>query len=108
MSTSCLPARMSSDSGVAGTVIASAEITISGGVVWDDQPQGGGASGVASAAVFALPTWQANSNVPAAPNSAGGRGVPDVAGDASPGDRLQRQLSMARTKSSAAPAPSPL
>jgi kumamolisin len=43
-----------------------------------------GASGGGVSAVFALPSYQANANVPAAPTSAGGRGVPDVAGDASP------------------------
>ena len=38
----------------------------------------------ASARSSHCPTWQANAKVPAAPTSAGGRGVPDVAGDASP------------------------
>jgi len=33
---------------------------------------------------FPLPSWQANSNVPAPQQSGGGRGVPDVAGDADP------------------------
>jgi kumamolisin len=33
--------------------------------------------------VFPLPSWQANAGVPSA-DGAGGRGVPDVAGDASP------------------------
>jgi kumamolisin len=33
---------------------------------------------------FPLPSWQANSNVPAQSTSGGGRGVPDVAGDADP------------------------
>jgi kumamolisin len=34
--------------------------------------------------VFALPSWQANANVPAPSSSTGGRGVPDIAGDADP------------------------
>lgn len=34
--------------------------------------------------LFALPTWQTNSKVPAPTASSGGRGVPDVAGDADP------------------------
>ena len=35
--------------------------------------------------VFALPSWwQANVHVPASSKSTGGRGVPDVAGDADP------------------------
>jgi kumamolisin len=34
--------------------------------------------------VFALPTWQASAKVPAASKRGGGRGVPDVCGDADP------------------------
>jgi kumamolisin len=43
-----------------------------------------GATGGGVSSVFALPAWQANSNVPAPSTGAGGRGVPDVAGDADP------------------------
>jgi kumamolisin len=46
------------------------------------QASGGGATGGGVSAVFPLPTWQADAGVPAA--STGGRGVPDVAGDAAP------------------------
>jgi len=74
-------------------------------VVWNDQASGGGATGGGVSAVFSLPTWQASAGVPAAHQkkhkktkeppkkdaavpqaaaSGGGRGVPDVAGDASP------------------------
>jgi kumamolisin len=80
-------------------------------VVWNDQASGGGATGGGVSTVFPLPTWQAEAGVPApaaaaaghaphkthkkktpAPTSptaptasaSGGRGVPDVAGDASP------------------------
>jgi kumamolisin len=52
-------------------------------VVWNDQASGGGASGGGVSTVFSLPSWQANAGVPASAG-AGGRGVPDVAGDASP------------------------
>ncbi len=69
--------------GCGGTELIASGTTISEEVVWNDQPQGG-ASGGGVSAVFPLPTWQTNANVPAAPTSAGGRGVPDVAGDASP------------------------
>ena len=34
--------------------------------------------------VFPLPSWQANANVPAPSTAGGGRGVPDVSGDADP------------------------
>jgi kumamolisin len=53
-------------------------------VVWNDQGANGGATGGGVSNVFALPTWQANAGVPAPSGSSGGRGVPDVAGDASP------------------------
>ncbi len=52
-------------------------------VVWNDQASSGGASGGGVSTVFSLPSWQANAGVPASAGS-GGRGVPDVAGDASP------------------------
>jgi len=67
-----------------GTAITVSGNTITSEVVWDDLASGGGASGGGVSNVFPLPTWQANSNVPAPSTSAGGRGVPDVAGDASP------------------------
>jgi kumamolisin len=69
--------------GCGGTELIASGTTISEEVVWNDQPQGG-ASGGGVSAVFALPSWQANANVPPASTSAGGRGVPDVSGDASP------------------------
>ena len=57
-------------------------------VVWNDQASGGGATGGGVSAVFSLPTWQANAGVPSSgaktAAGTGGRGVPDVAGDASP------------------------
>jgi kumamolisin len=39
--------------------------------------------------VFPLPSWQANANVPAPAMSGGGRGVPDVSGDADPNTGYQ-------------------
>jgi kumamolisin len=69
--------------GCGGTLLTASGNSIASEVVWNDQPQGG-ASGGGVSAHFALPSYQANANVPAAPNSAGGRGVPDVSGDASP------------------------
>jgi kumamolisin len=52
-------------------------------VVWDEQPSGGTTGGGVSD-VFPLPTWQDGFHVPKPSVSAGGRGVPDVAGDADP------------------------
>ncbi len=62
-----------------GTRLTAAGTAIKSEVVWNDGATGGATGGGVSA-VFALPSWQANAKVP------GGmmRGVPDVAGDASP------------------------
>lgn len=51
--------------------------------VWNEGAQGGSTGGGVSN-FFAKPSYQANTNVPAPANSAGGRGVPDVAADADP------------------------
>ena len=66
-----------------GTNLQGSGSTISTETVWNAQPQGGATGGGVSN-VFPLPIWQANSNVPGPTNPAGGRGVPDVAGDADP------------------------
>ena len=66
-----------------GTNLQGSGSTISTETVWNAQPQGGATGGGVSN-VFPLPIWQANSNVPRPTNPTGGRGVPDVAGDADP------------------------
>jgi kumamolisin len=53
-------------------------------VVWNDLAQNDGATGGGVSNFFALPSWQANANVPAPSGATGGRGVPDVGGDADP------------------------
>ncbi len=54
-------------------------------VVWNELANKEGATGGGVSNVFALPSWwQANVHVPASSKSTGGRGVPDVAGDADP------------------------
>jgi kumamolisin len=55
---------------------------ISSETVWNDGATGGATGGGVSD-VFPLPSWQANAGVPKAPGT-GGRGVPDVAGNADP------------------------
>lgn len=57
--------------------------TIASEVVWNDQPSGGATGGGVSN-VFPLPTWQASANIPKPTGATGGRGVPDVCGDADP------------------------
>jgi kumamolisin len=53
-------------------------------VVWNELAKNEGATGGGVSNVFALPSWQANAHAPAPSVSTGGRGVPDVAGDADP------------------------
>ena len=66
-----------------GTKITTSGSKITSEVVWNDGSQGGATGGGVSA-VFPLPTWQQGVGVPKPSGSKGGRGVPDVAGDASP------------------------
>jgi kumamolisin len=67
-----------------GTKLTGSGATISSEVVWNELASDEGATGGGVSTVFPLPTWQQNSNVPAPTTSGGGRGVPDVAGDADP------------------------
>ncbi len=67
-----------------GTKLVGAGTTISSEVVWNELANNEGATGGGVSNVFAKPSWQANANVPKPTNAAGGRGVPDVAGDADP------------------------
>jgi kumamolisin len=70
--------------GCGGTKLVASGTTVTSEVVWNELSANEGATGGGVSTLFALPSWQANSNVPAAPTSTGGRGVPDVAGDADP------------------------
>lgn len=67
-----------------GTKLVASGSTVTSEVVWNELSLNEGATGGGVSALFGLPAWQSKSNVPAAPTSAGGRGVPDVAGDADP------------------------
>ena len=64
-----------------GTSLQSANGVIQSEVVWNDGAQGG-ATGGGFSNQFPLPAWQSAAKV--TPPSGGGRGVPDVAGDADP------------------------
>jgi kumamolisin len=66
-----------------GTNLQGNGSAITAETVWNAQPEGGATGGGVSN-VFPLPTWQAGSKVPKPTSPAGGRGVPDVAGDADP------------------------
>ena len=67
-----------------GTKLAASGTTITSETTWNELSANEGATGGGVSTLFALPTWQANSKVPAPTTSSGGRGVPDVSGDADP------------------------
>ncbi len=67
-----------------GTKLEGSGSTISSEVVWNEITNNEGATGGGVSNVFPLPTWQSNAKVPKPTKSAGGRGVPDVSGDADP------------------------
>jgi kumamolisin len=67
-----------------GTKLDANGETIVSEVVWNELANQEGATGGGVSKVFALPPWQANANVPPPVGGLGGRGVPDVAGDADP------------------------
>ncbi|HTB20169.1 MAG TPA: S53 family peptidase [Bryobacteraceae bacterium] len=64
-----------------GTSLQSANGEITSETVWNDGEQGG-AGGGGFSTQFPLPAWQASANIN--PPQGGGRGVPDVSGDADP------------------------
>ena len=66
-----------------GTKLSVAGGAIASEVVWNEGQKGGaGGGGVSN--LFALPSYQANTKVPKAPNGSAGRGLPDLAGNADP------------------------
>jgi len=67
-----------------GTKLDANGSTIVSEVVWNETANNEGATGGGVSNLFPLPSWQANANVPAPSVNAGGRGVPDVSGDADP------------------------
>jgi kumamolisin len=67
-----------------GTKLTASGTKITSETVWNETAADEGATGGGVSDVFALPSWQAGAKVPAPTVAAGGRGVPDVAGDADP------------------------
>jgi kumamolisin len=68
--------------GCGGTRLQAADGKIVDEAVWNDSS--GGATGGGVSTFFPLPSWQNGFNVPAPAGATGGRGVPDVSGDADP------------------------
>jgi kumamolisin len=67
-----------------GTTLQASNGQIVNEQTWNNQLAGGGATGGGVSDVFPLPAWQDGFDVPSPSIQAGGRGVPDVAGDADP------------------------
>jgi kumamolisin len=67
-----------------GTKLVGTGSTITSEVVWNELANQEGATGGGVSNIFALPAWQASANVPKPTGASGGRGVPDVCGDADP------------------------
>jgi kumamolisin len=78
------PASSSFALGCGGTTLQASGGKIVDEQVWNNQSAGGGAGGGGVSNAFPLPAWQEGLNVPPSSNQNGGRGVPDVAGDADP------------------------
>jgi kumamolisin len=76
-------------------------------VVWNELAASEGATGGGVSNLFALPPWQTAANVPSPTVSSGGRGVPDVAGNADPSTgyeiRVDGQTSVIGGTSAVAP-----
>jgi kumamolisin len=67
-----------------GTKLDANGSTLVSEVVWNELASNEGATGGGVSNQFPLPSWQANAKVPGSAASTGGRGVPDVSGDADP------------------------
>ncbi len=77
------PASSSFTLACGGTTLQASNGQIVNETVWNDSSSGGAGGGGVSD-VFPLPTWQNGFGVPSPSGQSGGRGVPDVAGDADP------------------------
>ena len=110
-----------------GTRITASGSTLASEVVWNELAANEGATGGGVSTVFPLPSWQGNANVPSPsltqnkrkrkpkpapppapdPSTTGGRGVPDVAGNADPSSgytiRVDGQTSVIGGTSAVAP-----
>jgi kumamolisin len=78
------PASSSFTLACGGTTLQASNGQIVDEVVWNNQAAGGGSTGGGVSDVFPLPAWQDGLGVPLPAVEGGGRGVPDVSGDADP------------------------
>ena len=70
--------------GCGGTKLVGSGNTITSEVVWNELSSNEGATGGGVSNFFPLPSWQSSAGVPKPTVPAGGRGVPDVCGNADP------------------------
>src|SRR5579885_2426635 len=70
-----------------GTKLVASGGAVAKETVWNEGPDSATGGGVSN--VFARPDYQAHAGVPAPAHAGGGRGVPDVAGDADPASGYQ-------------------
>jgi kumamolisin len=90
-----------------GTTLHGTGTAIASEVVWNEDALGEGATGGGVSTLFALPSWQEGVGVPKSTSASGGRGVPDVSGDADPSTgyvvRVDGQTSVIGGTSAVAP-----
>jgi kumamolisin len=90
-----------------GTTLQGTGTAIASEVVWNEDALGEGATGGGVSTLFALPSWQEGVGVPKSTSASGGRGVPDVSGDADPSTgyvvRVDGQTSVIGGTSAVAP-----
>ena len=72
-----------------GTKLLASGDAITSEVVWNELASNEGATGGGVSSLFPKPSWQSTANTPAPPDSNGGRGTPDVAGNADPATGYQ-------------------
>ncbi len=70
--------------GCGGTKLVGSGTTIQSEVVWNELASNEGAGGGRVSTILPGPTWQNNAGLPKPTTSTGGRGGPDVSGDADP------------------------
>ena len=75
--------------GCGGTQLTAANGSILTETVWNDTDGGGGASGGGISTVYGRPAWQNAITATRSGGQTGGRGVPDIAGDACPSTGYQ-------------------
>lgn len=93
-----------------GTRLEGTDHTITNEIVWNNSPRQLLATGGGVSTTFPLPSWQINAHVPdsANPGAPGGRGTPDVVGNADPETGYQIEVNGQQTVTGGTSAVAPL